>query len=372
MAERPALVGSAGGCDAVTRTPQLMALSSSLADAGHEVTVYGRAGSTAPGSRVVGIDGHSDDDVFHVLVAAWTEERPDVVHAHDGGLSLVAGVAAKHLGIRFVHSLHTEETAGARLADRIIVPSTARRSQLIAEGVPRGRVDVVPYGVDVVHLTPDGPAAPKRLRHRVVAIGELGPQSGFAATIAALPALPDAELVIVGGPTDGTYAGQMRQYATDLGVADRLVLAGPVTRRDLPGLLRSADVVVCRPRHEGFDLTAVEAMACGAAVVADDAGGLADTVIHGVTGVLVPPRHRSALTAALRRLLLRPVIREQYGATGRDRAFVRYSRARIAAETLQAYRRAGVVDPAEAATTPRSRDGADPAPAAQPQPAVGG
>jgi glycosyltransferase involved in cell wall biosynthesis len=307
------------------RIPSVAALSTALAAAGHEVTVHasGAGEPAVPGCRVVRT----------TLAQSLADNTPDIVHAHD---TSPGTQAAERLGIPLVRSLHTD--APAPPAGRIIVPCTDRRAALIAAGLPRRRIDVVPYGVDTEHFTPDGPAAPKRLRHRLIMVGELTQGCGFASAVAALRAVPETELVIVGGPAAGVR--RLRRFVRDLGLTDRVTFAGPVTRAELPTLLRSADVAVCIPRRGAFDVTALEAMACGVAVVASHGGGLSDTVVDGVTGLLVPPRDPQALAMAIRGLVSRRARCEQFGAAGRDRAWARYSWPRIAAETIAAYDRA--------------------------------
>ncbi len=85
-------------------------------------------------------------------------------------------------------------------------------------------------------------------------------------------------------------AARLRRLAAELGVEDRLVLRGRVGRDAMPALLRSADAVVCAPWYEPFGIVPLEAMACGAPVVATAVGGQIDSVVDGVTGVHVPPR----------------------------------------------------------------------------------
>jgi glycosyltransferase involved in cell wall biosynthesis len=183
------------------------------------------------------------------------------------------------------------------------------------------------------------------MRHRLVALGDSASCAGFSTAIAALPALPDTELVVLGAPT-----GDLRRYASQLEVTDRVRFTGQIPRDDLPALLRTADVAVCTPWHEPCHGAVLEAMACGVAVVATTVGPLPDIVVDGVTGLLVPPRRPRSLASALQRLLHRQVTREQYGAAGRDRASARFAWHRIAIETTHVYERAGaaVTNPAQA------------------------
>src|SRR4029450_4465421 len=89
-----------------------------------------------------------------------------------------------------------------------------------------------------------------------------------------------------------------------------------VARSDVPALLRSADLVACVPWYEPFGIVALEAMACGIPVVGSAVGGLLDTVQHGRTGLLVPPRDPRAIAAAAARLVGNPSLRAHMGAEG--------------------------------------------------------
>ena len=349
--------------DAVLRTPHLMALAGALAGAGHDVTVYTRTGGTARaeeigsrGFRVVRLKGR----FRAALTDALRATPPDVVHAHSGSVWQAAAAASRELGVPFVYGMHTvaddpaavrdhdpaADLAAAYAADRVVVSFSGQVRKLVRDGVPREKIAVVPYGVDVDHFTPDGRPAQRRRSNQIVALGDLVPSSGFGTPIAALRALPDTELVLVGGPQRGAHARELRDYARSLDVADRVRFAGAVSRADLPALLRSADVVVCTPWEPMFGVAALEAMACGVAVVANRLGGLADTVVHNVTGTHVTPRKPRELAAKLLRLLHHKALCEQQGAAGRDRAWARFSWAHVAADTVYAYHRAGVADPA--------------------------
>jgi glycosyltransferase involved in cell wall biosynthesis len=105
----------------------------------------------------------------------------------------------------------------------------------------------------------------------------------------------------------------------------------------MPPLLRSADAVVCVPWYEPFGIVPLEAMACGVPVVASAVGGQIDSVVHGVTGVHVPPRDPVALARATRALLDHPERRAALGRAGADRARARYGFDRIARATRKVY-----------------------------------
>jgi D-inositol-3-phosphate glycosyltransferase len=105
----------------------------------------------------------------------------------------------------------------------------------------------------------------------------------------------------------------------------------------MPLLLRSADLVVCAPWYEPFGIVPLEAMACGRPVVATAVGGQIDSVVHGVTGVHVPPRDPGALAAAIGELLDDAPRRAQLGRQGRQRAERLYAFDRIAAATREVY-----------------------------------
>ena len=130
------------------------------------------------------------------------------------------------------------------------------------------------------------------------------------------PDYPRLHLALVG---DGPLEPTLRRLAAELGVADRVVFAGPV-----PGALRpqiAFDVAVLSSTAEGFPNVVVEALAAGVPVVATDVGGVRDSVEDGRTGLLVPPRDPEALAQAVARLLADPAQASCYAEAGRDRVW---------------------------------------------------
>jgi D-inositol-3-phosphate glycosyltransferase len=383
VSEHASPLAAVGGVDAGGQNVHVESLARALARAGHDVTVYTRRDSADLPAQVRTADGvlveHLDagpaeplpkDDLLPLvgemsaqLAQRFAATRPDVVHAHFWMSGLASLAAVRDLGIPVVQTFHAlgvtkrrfqgrqdtsppvrirMERALARDVDRVVATSTDEVAELLRIGAVRRRITVVPSGVDVEQFSPDGPVAEKGDRKRVLCIGRLVPRKGFDTVIRALAAVPDAELVIAGGPAaddlaGNEEAGRLLRLAERFGVADRVRLIGAVPRPDVPALLRSADLVVCTPWYEPFGIVPLEAMACGVPVVASAVGGFLDTVVDGATGTLVPPRRPDRLAAAMRKLLAEPFWREAYGTAGVDRARSRYSWDRIAAGTLAVY-----------------------------------
>ncbi|TDC67639.1 glycosyltransferase, partial [Micromonospora sp. KC606] len=114
-------------------------------------------------------------------------------------------------------------------------------------------------------------------------------------------------------------------------------LVGAVPREEMGRWYRSADVLVAAPWYEPFGLTPLEAMACGVPVIGTNVGGIADTVVDGLTGDLVPPRDSRALGTALHRLLADKVRRFAYAIAALDRIHSRYSWKRCAEQLSAVY-----------------------------------
>jgi glycosyltransferase involved in cell wall biosynthesis len=299
------------------------------------------------------------------LARLWQKDTPDIVHAHfwmsgmaalDGAAGLPVPVVQTFHALGVVKARHQGaadrspairvelERQIARSCDQVIATCRDEAGELTRAGVPAGQISVVPCGVDTSVFTPGGPAARRNGRPRLLALGRLVERKGVATVIDALARLPDAELVVAGGPdrrdldTSDDYR-MLRETARVHGVAERVIFAGGVARADVPALIRSADVVVAAPWYEPFGIVPLEAMACGVPVVASAVGGLTDSIVDQQTGWLVPARDPAALANALGQLLADPAMRAAFGAAGVQRARSRYSWRRVAAETEAVYLR---------------------------------
>ncbi|RJL24144.1 glycosyltransferase [Bailinhaonella thermotolerans] len=299
------------------------------------------------------------------LRARWAKDRPDVVHAHYWLSGLAALAAARDLDIPIVMTFHALgrvkrrhrgkadqgprvelETAVARSVDGVIASSSDETFELLRMGVRRKAMSVVPFGVDTAAFTPEGKILgrpPKR--PRLLYLGRLAEGKGVDKIVKAMSRVPGAELLIAGGPPADELdldpdVARLRAVAARFGVSDRVIFHGRVERKDVPALIRSADLVVSMPAYEPFGMVTLEAMACGVPVVVSPVGGHLDIVVDGVTGVFVPQDRPDLLARRLRALLAEPTTRSALGIAGTDRARSRYAWERVAVETLRAYQRA--------------------------------
>jgi glycosyltransferase involved in cell wall biosynthesis len=374
-----------GGTDAGGQNVHVGALSAALAERGHTVTVYTRLADpaaapvteVAPGVTVRRLPAGpaaplpKDEllpfmpELGDQLARLWRRDPPEIAHAHFWMSGLAALNAAAGLPVSVVQTFHAlgavkaryqgpadsspasridSERRLARSCDQVIATCRDEVRELTSLGVPPGQLSVVPCGVDTSVFTPSGPAAARGGRPRLLVLGRLVERKGIATAIAALAQLPEAELVVAGGPDRRDLAASddcraLRAAAERHGVAGRVVFTGSVTRAEVPALIRSADVVVCVPWYEPFGIVPLEAMACGVPVVASAVGGLTDTVADQETGLLVPARDPGALSRALSQLLADPARRAAFGAAGAQRARRDYSWTRVAAQTEAVYQR---------------------------------
>ncbi len=259
-------------------------------------------------------------------------------------LQLVPGFRPKRLVLTFHGSeilrLHRGPLSRS-LARRLI--RRAGRISVLTDYTRRLLCTHFPDAADRILLTPGGPrsdlapasgAAQPETGGRVIilTVGRLHPRKGQLCIIEALQALPAAERArveywLAGGNSKENYEERLRQAAGTSDLAVRFL--GDVPDEELGRLYGRADIFAMTSiEHgdsvEGFGLVYLEAAAHGLPVVAHAVGGVSEAVADGMTGLLVPPDDRPALTAAFARLIADPDLRRRYGAAGRA-----WARARV-------------------------------------------
>ncbi len=383
VSEHASPLAALGGADAGGQNVHVAALATALAERGHEVTVYTRRDAPelpdavlfGPGVTVEHVPAGpprplpKDDLLPYVpafadwLADRWSVGRPDVVHAHFWMSGLAAVMAARRCPVPVVQTFHALgsvkhryqahadtsppqrarlERAVAQHASAVIATCTDEVTELAAYGARPDHTYVVPCGVDCDRFHPGGPASRRDGSPRVLTLGRLVPRKGVDTVIAAMAEVPGAHLIVAGGPErirldDDPEVTRLRAVARDARVRGRVTFTGRIGHEEVPALMRSADVIVSDSWYEPFGIVPLEAMACGAAVIASEVGGHLDTVADGLTGLLVPPRDPGALAGRIRYLLADPERRRALGTAAAARARSRYSWARIAAETEVIY-----------------------------------
>jgi glycosyltransferase involved in cell wall biosynthesis len=231
-------------------------------------------------------------------------------------------------------------------ADAIILPTPGHRraSQQLRFLNEDRKFAVVPFGFDFSRFQ-HRPAKANEIRARhasrflVFALGRHVYYKGFEYLIRALPAVPEAHLILGGR---GPMTDQLVRLSRELGLQNRVELVGRIPEQDLPAYYHACDVF-CMPSvepSEAFGIVQLEAMACGRPVVCCELNnGVTWVNRHGETGLVVPPADTLALAAALQRLSGEPDLRARLGAQARGRALEVFSVERMRAGTLEVYRR---------------------------------
>jgi glycosyltransferase involved in cell wall biosynthesis len=241
--------------------------------------------------------------------AAALARRPIVWHVHDR-------ISADYLPVPAVHALRA---SGRVFAGAIIANSVATQATLGDLGVPTA---IVPSPVE-----PRACVIPSASLGRPFSagiVGRISPWKGQDVFIRALAeAFPrgDARGVVVGAALFGEegYERSVRSLSAELGLDGRVEFRG--FREDVDAELARLDVLVhASVLPEPFGQVVVEGMAAGLPVVAAAAGGPAEIIDDGVSGLLFPPGDVEALAAVLRRLAGDPRLRSRLGAAGRVRA----------------------------------------------------
>jgi starch synthase len=268
---------------------------------------------------------------------------------------------AEQLGGGYALSLFCERTA-LLSADSVIAVSEAMRRDLLAcYPIDPDRVHAIHNGIDAGAYRPDRSEA-ALIRHGidptrpvVLYVGRITRQKGLSHLVRAAARIDRAaQLVLVAGTPDTPEIAAEIRTLHDAAVAEGASIVWireMVPRPELVQLLSHATAFVCPSVYEPFGLVNLEAMACEAAVVASEIGGIPEIVVPGETGYLVacdpeavasdPTAARdfeAALADRINQLVADPALASRLGAAGRRRVMERFTWERVAARTLEVYR----------------------------------
>jgi glycosyltransferase involved in cell wall biosynthesis len=197
-----------------------------------------------------------------------------------------------------------------RHASRIIATSEMEQQELLADGVPPGRIVVRYNGID----GRESASLPSRGAFRarwnispkeplILFLSRLIPRKGADILIEAFAQVcPDSGRLVIAGPEgEPGYRAYLEKRAKESGVEARVIFTGPVFDEEKKVLLADADLFVLPSRYENFANAPAEAMACGIPVIITTACGIR-SLVEGRAGLVIAPE-KQALVEALRTLL---------------------------------------------------------------------
>jgi glycosyltransferase involved in cell wall biosynthesis len=277
-------------------------------------------------------------DILAMMRLRRLARTHDLVHLHSSKAGVAGRLAVASLGPRRPPVVFTPHgwswLVGGRLAplyrwtERIVLPLATTVIAVSEEERAHGqavlgrraaRILVNPNGVDSRRFSPEGPAADRPQAPLLVCVGRLchARAPDVAVSALALMRTPSARLRLVG---DGEDRAAVEELVTALGLDGRVEFSG--FRPEPAPDLRAADVVVIPSRYDGMALVLLEAMACGAAIVATRVPG---TSALGEAGQLVPVEDPRSLAEAVDALLADPQRRQRLGAAARAQVAENYS-----------------------------------------------
>lgn len=334
-------------------------------EAGHEVV-----GISAPGRYVERVEALG---VRHIPVPSLTRSwdlrsdvraaadlwsilrslRLDVLHTHNpksGVLGRIVGRAARIPAVvNTCHGLWARpeapllkrtavigvEALASQFSDAELFQNASDREAL-RWAVPARKAAVVGNGIDLCRFRFD-PEGRDRLRREwgvpehvalVGGVGRVVAEKGLRELATAARSLGDAARVVWIGPADEAGPDRVQQ-------SPDIHLVGE--RDDMPAVYSALDVFVLPSHREGFSRSAMEAAACGRAIVLSDIRGCREIGSHGRELLLVPPHDAAALTRAVALLVSDVGLRNRLGEAAQRRARTAFDQRAVAARSLETY-----------------------------------
>ncbi len=307
------------------------------------------------------------DDVVALakMVRLIRQQRPDVVHTHMAKAGTVGRLAAHLCGVPLiVHTYHghvfhsyfsptktrvflTIERALGLATDRIIVLGDGQRDEIAHFGVaPKQKLEPIPLGLELGQFL-NAENARGRFR-RELGIEASTPLIGIVARLVPIKAhevffeaareilrdVPSAKFVVVG---DGERRDELAQLVPRLGITESVLFVG--WRRDMLNVYADLDVVGLSSLNEGSPVALIEAMASGRPVVSTSVGGVPEVVVHGLTGLTVPPANPHAMAEAILCLLRDRELAARLAEAGRRHVYPRYDSTRLVDDVRTLYLR---------------------------------
>lgn len=320
---------------------QALYLAQGLAARGVEQLCVGRPGMpyvercAAAGLDVepVSMRGEADVAAMRRLARLFRRWRPDVIHMHTSHAHTLGVVARRLSGVgRTLVSRRVDFTIYRNFlrlswfkyrfgVDRYVAISEGIKRQMVRDGIPAARIEVVHSGIDPARF--DG-VEPHDLRAefglpadaRIVGdVAAFGWHKAQEVLVRAMPrileSVPSAYVFLIG---DGELRPKIEAEVRGLGLEDRILFTG--FRTDVPSLIRGMDCFVMCSVLEGLCTSLLDALALECPAVGSAVGGIPEVLVDGETGLTVPPRDPVALADAVVRVLRDGALADRLRAAG--------------------------------------------------------
>ena len=264
------------------------------------------------------------------LLVGWSSATVEAIPvAREKGMAIIVDRGASHilhqnnilaaayqqLDLKFPgisQRLIERETTEYLAADKIMVPSKVAAKSFIHQGIPSGKLAVVPLGVDVDRFQPVDRSSRFR-KPRILFVGSIGIQKGLPRLLQAFSQLRrEAELHLV-GPVESEFSSALRGLPTD-----GVTFHGPIAKEKVSDFYKNADIFCLPSIHEGFGMVVLEAMASGLPVVVSDQVGAADVIHNGESGYVFPVASEEVLTEIFAELIFNSKLRKIIGQAARQ------------------------------------------------------
>lgn len=313
---------------------------------------------------VLPIKIRNEFDLLAVLRLAMAMKRRKclLAHFHDAHSVAVGSIAASLAKVPFriitrrvdfpLKRNYFSRRKYSKNINAIIAISEGVKKVLVEGGVEPENIEVIPSGIDFSPFEEDSfvltfsnylrrefSFAPDDYLVGIVA--HLADHKGHEYLIQATKILkersPKIKMIIVG---EGPLRMELNRQAKELNIEDIVFFLG--FREDVAKILFSLDLFVLSSYLEGLGSSILDAMACRLPVVATKVGGIPEVVIHGETGLLVPPRNPSALARAILNLYKNKTLASRLGKRGYELVHQKFSAEAMAGKVVRLYERVGL------------------------------
>ena len=282
-----------------------------------------------------------DFQCLYELYRIARRHRVDLIHGHDYKTDPLAFLLKQMLpGVRIVSTAHGWITNTARADlykrihlrflrhfDRLIAVSQATKSLMADSGIAAERIEVLHNGIDEQHWQRSSSRYDLRRQYEIPAdapvvgsVGRLGEEKDYRTLLRAAVAIRqragNCYFMIVGDGKDDERP-QLESYARELNIDPWVRFTG--YRSDLLEVYRTFDVFLLTSITEGMPNAVLEAMSMSLPVVSTKVGGVAELIVDGRTGILVPAGDDTAIAENVLGLIQNPELRRQMGEQGRNR-----------------------------------------------------